>query len=219
MFTEQIFYGVRCDRCGEMYESSGDYSYMSDKGEIWEQAWDEGWNEHNGHHYCPCCHKVIGKDENEGNIIRVKNGYPQCVQKLKLLLRLLVGHSPRNEEREGWLHYNVPLQYKGVLSDLSRQMIERTLNEVVFTIDFSEDNRGYRYADIAIMLKEFKVGDRVKIIRHSDYRDAFGKEGEVIEVHDGERRPGLRQLYAVHIFDDDDPKAHFYDADWMELVK
>ena len=41
MFTEEIFYGIRCDRCGEQYESSGDYSYMTDKGEIIIQQGDD----------------------------------------------------------------------------------------------------------------------------------------------------------------------------------
>lgn len=55
MFTESIYYGLRCDRCMKHYYSDEDYTSFSDKSEAMENAVEDGWIEYNGKHYCPDC--------------------------------------------------------------------------------------------------------------------------------------------------------------------
>lgn len=57
MIVAEVFYGVKCDRCGEIYES-GEHAYFMDESEAIEQALESEWGELNGKHYCPNCHMV-----------------------------------------------------------------------------------------------------------------------------------------------------------------
>lgn len=69
MIYEDIVYGVSCDRCHEIYENSDGYSVSADKNSMAEDAYDDGWHEENGKHYCPNC---FTRDENDEDKVIVK---------------------------------------------------------------------------------------------------------------------------------------------------
>ena len=43
MFTENIYYGLRCDRCLKHYFSDEDYNDFASKDEVLENAIEDGW--------------------------------------------------------------------------------------------------------------------------------------------------------------------------------
>ena len=49
----EVFIGIRCDRCHEIFEGSDDCSFFCDKESAAEYASEDGWLLENGHHYCP----------------------------------------------------------------------------------------------------------------------------------------------------------------------
>lgn len=55
MFTENIYYGLRCNRCLKHYFSDEDYNDFASKDEVLENAIEDGWIKYNGKHYCPDC--------------------------------------------------------------------------------------------------------------------------------------------------------------------
>jgi len=216
MFTEQIFYGIRCDRCGDDFESHGDYSYMVDKGSILDEACDQRWVSIDGRHYCPDCYEENpDPNHDDDHEYRPLPMFPAYIHDLKMFLRAIGVYRQEVYDCELCLAYYT----KGGVKDIEpehRAMIEKILAMAEHRIEV-KDCKGCSNARvfIYIKLKRFYVGDRVKVIHHQSYRDAFGKEGEIVK-----ELPlrGNHDCYAVHIFDDENPDPHYMEADYMELV-
>lgn len=78
MIISEIFYGLKCDRCGELYED-GEHSFWSDKDSAIEYSSDSDWEEINNKHYCPECY-----DRNEEtDEITVRDPFPELVKKIE----------------------------------------------------------------------------------------------------------------------------------------
>ena len=77
MIIAEVFYGVKCDRCGKVYDGA-DYGYYNDMDSALEYAKEDEWLEIGGKHYCPNCY-VVDEDTEE-----VKKRPPRC-QHLKSL--------------------------------------------------------------------------------------------------------------------------------------
>lgn len=69
MIYEEIMYGVKCDRCYEIYENGDGCTVSSDKHDMEEEACENDWQEVDGRHYCPDCYT---RDENDEDKIIVK---------------------------------------------------------------------------------------------------------------------------------------------------
>lgn len=99
-----------------------------------------------------------------------------------------------------------------------RAMIDKILHMAEHSIEVVDyPNASNAEVKIRIRLKRFYKGQRVRMIQHSPYRDAYGKEGEI--VSEADPKYGCNACYGVHIFDDEDPKPHYVKADFLELVK
>lgn len=215
MFTEKIFYGICCDRCGEDFESRGDYSYMTEKGEILEEACDQGWQSIDGRHYCPDCYEPNpDPNHDDDHEYRPLPMFPAYIHELKMFLRAIGGWRQEVYENEVVLSYHTH-KTKDVEPE-HRAMIEKILAMSEHRIEVV-DCKGCTNARVLIhiKLKRFYIGDRVRVIHHNVYRDAFGKEGEIVKELP---LKGNHDCYAVRIFDDDNSNPHFMEADYMELI-
>lgn len=69
MITTAIFYGIKCDRCGEQYEDCDDHTHWPNEESAIEFAinYDKegGWIERDGKHYCPGCYTVNEETDEE----------------------------------------------------------------------------------------------------------------------------------------------------------
>lgn len=72
MIITEIFYGLKCDRCGELY-TDGEYSFWNDESNVIENAYESDWNELKGRYYCPDCHEV----DDETDEVKVYEEYPE----------------------------------------------------------------------------------------------------------------------------------------------
>ena len=218
MYKEAIFYGLQCDRCGEDYESSGDYSYYTDKGDVMDAADSDGWVQIDGRHYCPCCYEDNpDPNRDDDHDYRPKPAYPECVPQLRRFLHVLGGY--RQTESNDWLAFRIHTGHmEKELAPEYRAMIDKILSNVEHRIDvFDLPKASNAEVNIIIHLKRFYKGQRVRMIHHKPYRDAFGKEGEI--VSEADPKYGSRACYGVHIFDDENPDPHYVVADDLELIK
>ena len=228
MITEEILYGVKCDRCGNSYEMGGEYTCYSDKSEILDAALDDGWKEIHGRHYCPCCytekdgttvinnHDDDDEREDDSREYIPRPSYPDCYHKLQQFMRVIIGHSGNESCDDDWLYIWFLLPPNGVLTDLTRQMIDRILESVERKIEIIEPEKpntlGHKKVQIGIRNKEFKCGDRVRVCQHQDYMDAYGKEGVVMMIDDWGRRFCYVQFK-------DDIKLRTINLDHLELIE
>ena len=86
MIKPEIYYTLICDRCKELFESSGINGY-TDGDYIWESAESSDWIEHNGKHYCPECYHV---DEETDELVPLPD-FPRFAFKVKDFLECYVG--------------------------------------------------------------------------------------------------------------------------------
>lgn len=76
MIVSEVFYGVQCDRCSEMYEGN-EFSFWMEESTAEEEATESDWHRENGKHYCPNCHEVNGEDE-----VIIYDEYPKHLKEL-----------------------------------------------------------------------------------------------------------------------------------------
>jgi len=87
MIVAEVFYGVKCNRCGELYED-GDHSFWSDQNTCIENAYESGWIELKNNHYCNDCHEV----NEETDEVKVFEDYPPYIKTLnKFIDKILFG--------------------------------------------------------------------------------------------------------------------------------
>ena len=86
MIIQEIMYGVKCDRCGDIHESCG-YTLFSCEDEALEESEENDWIEEGGKHYCTGCYTI---DEESGEC-KPKPEYPKHVKKFKKVLEVLTG--------------------------------------------------------------------------------------------------------------------------------
>ena len=86
MITEEIFYGVKCNRCLCQYED-GSHSFWSDKGTAIENAIESNWIKKDGKHYCPDCYTSDGENDIP------KEEYPKYVKVIReFLVKIIRGY-------------------------------------------------------------------------------------------------------------------------------
>lgn len=86
MIKPEIYYTLICDRCKELFESSGINGYTDD-GSVLENAMESDWIEYEGKHYCPECYHV---DEEMDELVPLPD-FPRFAFKVKDFLECYVG--------------------------------------------------------------------------------------------------------------------------------
>lgn len=96
MIITEIFYGVKCNRCGDIYDD-GEHSFWNDECEAWENASESEWQEIKGRHYCPNCYD----EDEETEVITPRPDYPVYLRELiKFLKNSILGYSLEVHETE-----------------------------------------------------------------------------------------------------------------------
>lgn len=85
MIVSDIFYGLKCDRCGEFYED-GDHSFWSDKESAIEYSHDSDWVEKNDKHYCPKCYDL----DEETDEITIREPFPRLVKQIECFIEKII---------------------------------------------------------------------------------------------------------------------------------
>lgn len=219
MITEQIFYGIRCDRCREDYESSGDYSYMSDKGEIEEAAESDEWLEIDGRHYCPCCYEedpLKAEYNDDDHDYTPKPPIPECIFTMRRAVGLLIhqGDGEMRETDDDHLHIRFYMN-RNPLTDAIRLTIDQLLGDLQHTVEVEEekhDNYITRKLHIDVTMPFIHKGDRVRVVKHSSYMDSFGLEGVVKDV-----RPN--DTFRVDVEVNGEPSRRYFSRESIEVIK
>lgn len=95
MIVTEIFYGVKCNRCGEICES-GEFQYWSDEDGALQAAYESDWIEEKGSHYCPDCYHI----DEETDEVKVRPPYPEVITKIRDFLWRVLKHYPDVKELE-----------------------------------------------------------------------------------------------------------------------
>lgn len=132
MIITEVFYGVKCDRCGETFED-GEHSFWSDESSAIENASDSEWVELNGKHYCSNCHEV-NEDTDE---IKVFEEFPQPLKTLNGFIdKILKGVSRSILEYEDHFLIKCYFYYKSRLDSFEVDYIKSLLGEKFISLDY-----------------------------------------------------------------------------------
>lgn len=96
MIIKEIFYAIKCDRCGYINEI-GDIQFQSDEDVAELQAVNNDWLCNiKGKHYCPNC---FTEDEETEEIL-IKPPFPPSIDRIKEFISKITENHPRVLEKE-----------------------------------------------------------------------------------------------------------------------
>ena len=131
MIITEVFYGIKCDRCGEIFED-GEHSFWSDESSAMENATESEWAELNGKHYCPNCYEV----DEETDEIKVFEEYPQPLKTLNAFIdKILKGSRDVLEFEDNFL-IKCRLYMKPKLKSFEVDYIKSLLGEKFISLDY-----------------------------------------------------------------------------------
>ena len=55
MLVQEVFYAIKCNRCGDLHED-GEFTFFNDEDSAYESASNSDWLHHNNSDYCTCCY-------------------------------------------------------------------------------------------------------------------------------------------------------------------
>lgn len=133
MNYEAILYGIKCDRCREVFEDSEGHTVFFDKGDAEEGVAEDSWHCDGDKHYCPNCYFV---DDND--VITVKPSIPHDFFKFQNTLKALTHTIHRFSEIEQ--HYILTNHYCYKNLDPARISI---LREIIpdFTVEYNTPDK------------------------------------------------------------------------------
>lgn len=73
MIKTVTMYTIICDNCGRDSAEGSEYSCWNEEDFAWDTANEDGWEEHEGKHYCPDCFDC---DEEDNLIIKPSTKEP-----------------------------------------------------------------------------------------------------------------------------------------------
>lgn len=148
MIITEIFYGVKCDRCGEICES-GDFQYWIDETQALENATDSEWIELKGKHYCPDCYE---QDE-ETDEYNIYPPYPDVVKKVCDFTSYVLKARPEvHEKTEEFLvvfnEYSYKQAFRSKLDEAAVNWIKAIVPDVVFEKEVISDRQTKHFLTI-----------------------------------------------------------------------
>lgn len=135
MIITDVFYAVKCDRCGKVCDGT-DAEYYNDMDSALEYAKEEEWIAQYGKHYCPNCY-VVNEDAEE---IRVKPPRSQHLKSLEKFINEFLGCNARVLESSD--DYEV-LFYGKDLSILDEGYIREMLGDNLISLQYNANKYMY----------------------------------------------------------------------------
>ncbi len=133
MIIAEVFYGVKCDRCGTVYDGA-DYGYYNDMDSALEYAKEDEWLEIGGKHYCPDCY-VVDEDTEE---VKKRPPRSQHLKSLDSFINDFLGHNARIIESDN--DYEV-LFYGKELSTPDEEYIRKMLGSNLISLEYKPHER------------------------------------------------------------------------------
>lgn len=147
MIVTEIFYGVKCDRCGTICESGDDYQYWPDEDSAIECAENDDWIEEKGKHYCPNCYAI----DPETDEIKILPSYPDHIKKIRDFLRYVAGISANIHDVDGFtitgsdyrysFDQNTEAYIKSICPDAEITVSQKQYNYRVITITINAESK------------------------------------------------------------------------------
>lgn len=133
MIITEVFYGLKCNRCGELYED-GEHSFWSDESSAIENAYESYWTGLNGRHYCPNCHEF----DEETEEVKVYEEYPAHLKTLIRYIDKILRGTSRNviENDKEFFLVKCRFYYKPRLDLFEIEYIKGLLGEKFISLDY-----------------------------------------------------------------------------------
>lgn len=136
MILSKMFYGIECDRCGQLHEDD-EHSYWHDSETAIEYAIESDWHEEKGKHYCTNCHEV----NDETDLITVFEEYPKRLKTLNTFIDKITQAKSREVlEYDKEFVVTCRLYNTPKLDDLEELFIENLLAEKFISLEYDKKN-------------------------------------------------------------------------------
>lgn len=133
MVTQQIFYGLKCNRCQCEFED-GDQSHFSDEETVIEYALESDWIEKNGKHYCSDCYDI----DEDTNQVTILEEFPEHLKTIRNFIEKVVkGRTSVSEDSKDF-KIVAKLFHARKLDAASEQFIRYSLGEKFLSIEYRE---------------------------------------------------------------------------------
>ena len=149
MIITEVFYGLKCDRCGTLYED-GEHSFWSDENSAIENAFDSDWQEVSCKHYCCGCSE---RDEETDEVI-IYPEYPKHLKTLNNFLDKVSKSVYRDiiESEEGFFTVRCRFYKRHKLEEYEANYIKSLLGDLFVSIDYIDEK--YNTQTCLIKFKE-----------------------------------------------------------------
>ncbi len=135
MIITEVFYGLKCNRCGELFED-GEHSFWNDESSAIENAYESDWAELKGKHYCPNCHEI----DEETDEVKVYEEYPQHLKTLNGFIDRILHGTSRNviEKDNDFFLIKCQFYQKPKLDLFEVEYIKSLLGDKFISLDYEE---------------------------------------------------------------------------------
>lgn len=133
MIISEIFYGVKCDRCDEVFEDN-DSSFWSDESSATEYATESEWLERGHKHYCPNCQKI---DEETDEVV-ILEPYPKELKTLIQFIKKIVKKNTTVFEFESHFLIKFHLYNQLKLESFEVDYIKSLLGEKFISLEYED---------------------------------------------------------------------------------
>lgn len=143
MIIKEIFYGVKCDRCGKIH-NDGDHEFWNDEHSPVEYAMDSDWIEKENKHYCDDCYEL----SDEAGEILVYEEWPKELKTLVTFVDKIIKGWSRNvfEYND---RFEVKCNLRNGLNMHDRNYISSLLSDKLIKIDVSSE-----WPNLSVLIKK-----------------------------------------------------------------
>ena len=140
MITNEIFYAVKCNRCG--ITSDEDNAYYHDEESAIENALDNDWHETNNKHFCPECFDYDDKTDT----YNILPDFPKHVKEIeKFFKRVILGILNPISECKEYFTISGSLSNSDKLEDYEEKYLKERFVDKIISIEYKKHERYTRF--------------------------------------------------------------------------